>query len=1629
MTYEAGELRIDGELQLDIADGTAQLAARIAYRGLEKELGAVYANGGIYLTIDGIKVRANVAEAAELLVGLIGTGEGSAESDLLEKVLGLTFGEVIGLDGTEESTQIVIKGTELLKALGVEFALGDVTVTVREGEVTVAALGADITVTAGEAFTADTEGYTDITVVLKELFTILSERRIGLSGMLALRYGDMQMSLTVENGILSWESGVVVSLRLKIAVNGIEQLIRVYADETLVKIAYGNVGAELVYAELSSIAQAFETVRDRVLAVLSDVTGDTAESAEALSDLLAGGNAVTQAIDAFDFATLLQGLVLGGATQAPGSVATVAYGDLLAMELFDRTASGGTLGLALTLTSGDISLSGELVAAATSAQPDEPVGDYMTAEDFCDLLDLVGAAVGTISSPDVSVSFRNGTTVYTADGSEKFTIDGLVVYHSGEAGLPIHIDTETTTLTVNPDCYVYVALRLDEISEAGTDLYFDFWMLDADDDGELDFYIDISKYAATDSRYQPLRFSLSSGDLFTILSAGLSLVGPEEGVLNDFLTGVVGLDEATVAALAGVLNDYLISDWLTATDKAQLEAVGSVFMKSLGIEAAIQELLAQLGGAMTMGDAVNPGEYVTELGFVRDEAAGTATFTLALNSDLIFGGTQLSDLTISITKRGAIGESVLTGIALSNIYGNGASEKTTVDFAFSYAQIPLTAKDGGIVLNIDDSIRPVLTFADYSDYTFAGVDELLKAIARSATHETADGAYALNENYYISGSMSGKIGSWSLTDIGVSLGVNVDAAGEVTINLKLTYRSFPLVIDSSGTTELTIRNGMVWMKRTLEGEQPTYRVMPLSNFFSGILTDHLGYMLAFSDTINGTIRDALNKQPADGGEPAVNTDDYGIVLGNILKSYAYSGAESGAQWKLVLNGQALTDGVLGDMTVELGAGADGVLRTLGFNAGLYTILTLDADLFYRNPCNVWESGEAQAAFEAMDDLSDNFASVECDWAEQDGAYYLAGKLTSVKFVVAGNTISVQNVLYDPASGEAYSVVTLPDLSQWQRDGYTVAWSKTDFSQIKENESVHALYTPNTYTLTLVSERAAEGFVYDPASGAWIRTVEYTYGDLSLPFVADAERYIASYSAEGYLLTADSDGLNILSDLTLNADWAWFEYTVEFVADGVVVATQTAHYGDALQPPAAPEKPGYAFAGWGLTGETVTGNASYTAVYTPNVYTVTLQSAYPIEGFVFDPASGLYEQTCTRVYGTALVLPAAVTYEGRFLDGFVYNGTLYTQAPDAAEDMLLTAQWSMLGYEVVFVAEGETVLVQNYHYGDLLVPPAVPEKFGYTGAWQVREGQTVTDNMRIDVVYTANAYTVTLISGLPAEGYTFDELAGAYVKEVVYVYDDAPVALDPAVKVPCYDFGGYYTLPEGAGTAVTQLDNAIVPACAVYLLWIDNTVTINLLSDLALEGSAFNPAKNGYERQLSFNDDYALTYRPSVEGYRLLAWFALQNGAWNIVTDVRGLNGADVVALWISEMQVTFTNVSKTDIWVGYTYNIEGEVRGGDVYGVLSEAIAGAVSLDVTTEGFYRIYGSDGGSDNLKYGEVFELNYNSEGAAPFSATGMTSGKYGTKFTKPAVSGGVVITKTFRCGDAVVTVEIEASAPIV
>ena len=137
------------------------------------------------------------------------------------------------------------------------------------------------------------------------------------------------------------------------------------------------------------------------------------------------------------------------------------------------------------------------------------------------------------------------------------------------------------------------------------------------------------------------------------------------------------------------------------------------------------------------------------------------------------------------------------------------------------------------------------------------------------------------------------------------------------------------------------------------------------------------------------------------------------------------------------------------------------------------------------------------------------------------------------------------------------------------------------------------------------------------------------------------------------------------------------YTVTYtdgVADEEIFADESYTVGEGSLTPAfsgTPEREGYTFVGWDKTvADVVTENVTYTAVWTANTYTLTLDAG---EGTV-DPA------TATVTYDAAVGELPVPTRDGYEFAGWTdENGTIVTADTvyTVAGDSTLTAQWEKL----------------------------------------------------------------------------------------------------------------------------------------------------------------------------------------------------------------------------------------------------------------------------------------------------------------------------------------------------------------
>ena len=1207
------DIRLAGTLAFDLASGSVACGMNIDVKGVRKGLSFAYdPDGDIFCNFDGIRIRATASELTAFLSELLGdmpqTDESIDVQELLTKLLSLDLSTLLTV--TEDG--IRADATQLLSLFGIDLALGDVQLSLFSRGVRIEARGLTLSLSPGVPFEVDGgsyRNYVDVTPLFDEIMTVLTKQEIALSGSLDVVYGDLALDVAVENGVLSWKNGIALCADLTVTVGETKLSVSVDANENRVRIVFGTLAVELSYSELEDLKATFADVYARIAEIVNRSAANGSflpAQAEELGSQLGAGAAVTDLLASLDLQSLLQQLKLGGASDREGSIATITLsGAVLDLCMAQRGVALYVNDFAL----GGVSLGGMLQVCASEGETVQVQREYLTVRDLCELIDFVGAAVGTLASPDLSIAFTDGVTVNTADESTKFTINGKLVYHSGlsGAGFPIVVDTQGKVITVDPDAYLYFNLLLDEKDEAGTDLNFEFWMLDSNGDRELEFFVSLSKFLPdSNTASNPLRFAVSASDVMTLLSGGLSLVGGEGGVLDKFLVGM-GVPEKAVAALFTVLDEYLVDKWLTPDEAGQFAAVGDMLMNTLGIREKLETMLGgvsdTVSGALEDVDlgsmAVDPAAYLKSFGLSYGDN-GEVQFTLRLNSDLVFGGEGMQPLTITMSKAESGGESYLTAIALSNIYGNNNAERTSISFAFDYAA--LTLVNDGNVATVTQSGEQIanITFANYQNYTFAGVDDLLKSLALSATHKTQDG-YALNDSFYISGTATvSVIGILNITAQIPGISVSLDENGNISANIKLEIPAVFGVTNGDTTFEMTIFDGMAYMRRTqttrlglgwTDCNIVNYRVMPLSSFFADIL-NQLKYILNLTDLIASQIKPGSTP-------PETVIEDYGVVLYNYLKSYSYTAKAdgTGGNWVLTMNGNYLTDSVLSDIGITLGSeqynGTDNVLRTLDVTTKLVSIIDLTANLAFRNPMNTWEEGYS----DLTDDIAAQFENVDFasyDWSAQAENYYIVPEQKTIRYTLEGEVLGEQTVWYNGSS--MLSQLSYPDLSGYAREGYTLAWSDS----IAEDGTISAAYTPKRYDVTFVSpEKLGDDWTLQ-ADGSYTLAmqmdydakVEIRWGESSHTFTVGTQNNVFDLGAvvgdsqvawNGTELDLLANGATILIPLTPDT----VIYTSNGVAftlgesTNVTTAEATFDMTYTLETPAAD---GYTFLGWYMVGE-------------------------------------------------------------------------------------------------------------------------------------------------------------------------------------------------------------------------------------------------------------------------------------------------------------------------------------------------------------------------------------------------------------------------------------------------------------
>ena len=236
------------------------------------------------------------------------------------------------------------------------------------------------------------------------------------------------------------------------------------------------------------------------------------------------------------------------------------------------------------------------------------------------------------------------------------------------------------------------------------------------------------------------------------------------------------------------------------------------------------------------------------------------------------------------------------------------------------------------------------------------------------------------------------------------------------------------------------------------------------------------------------------------------------------------------------------------------------------------------------------------------------------------------------------------------------------------------------------------------------------------------------------YVLQDSDYPAIPERDGYRGEWDTYTSPITSNMTIQANYIAIWHTVKFVANGVTVKTITVDVGYVLKAADYPEIPirvGYV-SSWNQYTGPITSNITIQASYVRSDHLVR---------FIDD---GTLVKTMTVGHG--YVLKDWDYPELPEVAGYRVSWNKYSEPITA--DLVVWANYAVAPHTVTFVADGVTVKTMEVEDGYVLTDgdyPAVPEKEGYWGTWNVQTAP-ITQDTTIRAVYRlAHMHTVTFVA--------------------------------------------------------------------------------------------------------------------------------------------------------------------------------------------------------------------------------------------------------------------------------------------
>ena len=365
-----------------------------------------------------------------------------------------------------------------------------------------------------------------------------------------------------------------------------------------------------------------------------------------------------------------------------------------------------------------------------------------------------------------------------------------------------------------------------------------------------------------------------------------------------------------------------------------------------------------------------------------------------------------------------------------------------------------------------------------------------------------------------------------------------------------------------------------------------------------------------------------------------------------------------------------------------------VMDTEGnYDAGTTTTLKGEADKLTTYPVEIREG------FTVDEDKSIYSGKLDAEGNTEFVVYYIRNQYT----ITYKSDVWAEDTVKTYYFGEAVEKIAAPD-----KEGYTNnGWDVTIPDTMTAGDIVAtAQYGINEYTIA-----------FDTVGGSNVGSITAKFDEaITAPAAPTKEGHkFLGWLKDG--VAYEIPAAMPAESFTLVANWETLKYTITFNTDGgTEIESITDFYGAAIVAPANPVKEGYTFKNWSpaIPATMPAQDMEITAIYDVDSY----DASFDINGEIVNVSTE---------FGKAPVAPAATKLGHKFVGWLAADGNVY--ASDALPVMVVggasyVAQFDALEWPATFVLDGGNIngdtadVVVNTLFGEDIVAPAAPEKYGY-----------------------------------------------------------------------------------------------------------------------------------------------------------------------------------------------------------------------------------------------------------------------------------------------------------------------------